>query len=426
MEAATATAITPDDSERKFRYALAAILLIALILRIVVRAATGSADFYANGYSFFAEHGQNLRNGLGYTDGSGLPHTERPPLYALFLAATGGYRYFWPFLVIQSLVSTGTVICVALIARRLSGRIAALIAAAITALYPYYVRHDTALQEIGLLTFLTALTMLLLVYLHARKSIWLALSAGLILGLAILTRSTIAPMMLLIPLWLMFPDKAATPWGRRAAAGIAFLGAALLVLSPWLVRQHRITGHWILTSQFGRALMEGNDPDTFAYYPIGSIDQSRRLIARRIRAEHPAMFQRSRRPYDAQVDAWQRGRALAYITANPGRFVVNGLRKNLAAFGILPSPRHGLVGNLVYALSYGPVLALAVVGAWQQRRRWRLLSLFYAQFGVFIAGTAILWGHTSHRSYLDAYLILFAAIALAPLVARRFNATAGM
>jgi hypothetical protein len=198
-------------------------------------------------------------------------------------------------------------------------------------------------------------------------------------------------------------------------------------LSPWLVRQHQVLGQWRFTSDMGRGLFVGNNPDTFAVYPVGSIDRSQAIALARAKPDAVRVFGAKANPRSPGYDDWLRARALAWVRAHPGQFVINAVRKNLAAFGLLPSPRHGLAENLAHALSYGPVLALALVGVWQERRRWRVHLLFYAQFVLFAAATGLLWGHTSHRTFLDVYLILFAALALAPWLSalRRRVAAAG-
>jgi hypothetical protein len=56
------------------------------------------------------------------------------------------------------------------------------LAAALTALYPYYVVHDTALQETGLYAFLMTLAVLLLLYVRRSGSMLTAAAAGLTLG----------------------------------------------------------------------------------------------------------------------------------------------------------------------------------------------------------------------------------------------------
>ena len=52
-------------------------------------------------------------------------------------------------------------------------------------------------------------------------------------------------------------------------------------------------------------------------------------------------------------------------------------------------------------------------GMWASRRHWREHSIFYAQFVAFAAVTAVFFGHTSYRAYLDVYWIVFAAGVLA-------------
>ena len=102
-----------------------------------------------------------------FGDGSGAE--VRVPLYPAFLAAvTFGQKAFLPVVFAQSLIGVGTVVCAALLAREMFGRSAAITAAAITAVYPYYVVHDTALQETSLFTLLTAVAVLLL--LRVRRS----------------------------------------------------------------------------------------------------------------------------------------------------------------------------------------------------------------------------------------------------------------
>ena len=93
--------------------------------------------------------------------------------------------------------------------------------------------------------------------------------------------------------------------------------------------------------------------------------------------------------------------------AIPGK--LSGLRKRAAAFGWLPSPRRSFWPSLGYALSYGPVMILGLWAMWTSRRHWREHSIFYTQFVAFAAVTAVFFGHTSYRAYLDVYWIVFAA-----------------
>jgi hypothetical protein len=95
---------------------------------------------------------------------------------------------------------------------------------------------------------------------------------------------------------------------------------------------------------------------------------------------------------------------------------VDGFRKNAAAFYWLPSPRHGMITDLINVFSYGPVMLLGLWGMARRRALWRDDSLIYLLFATFMLVTAVFWAHTSHRVYLDVYWIVFGAGALAQTV----------
>ena len=58
---------------------------------------------------------------------------------------------------------------------------------------------------------------------------------------------------------------------------------------------------------------------------------------------------------------------------------------------------------------------------WTSRRYWREHLIFYGLFISFAGVTALFHGHTSHRAYLDVYLIVFAAGAIEQLRNRYFR-----
>jgi 4-amino-4-deoxy-L-arabinose transferase-like glycosyltransferase len=214
---------------------LGTIFLVAFALRVVVRCYSGSAEFWANGYTFYFDIAHSIAAGKGISD---IPFDAgRVPLYPAFLAAiTFGQKSFFSIVVAQSLVGAGTVVCAALLAGEMFGRSAAITAAAITAVYPYYVVHDTALQETSLFTLFTALAVLLLLRARRSGSGVTAACAGLTLGAAVLTRSSLAPFAFLAPLWLAIPGVfRAGPWRQACWAAVICGGAMALILSPWLI-----------------------------------------------------------------------------------------------------------------------------------------------------------------------------------------------
>ena len=142
----------------------------------------------------------------------------RPPIYPWFLtlAAWAGGSYLWVVLP-QALFGATTVAFAYLIGKWLFGERAALLSAALTAIYPYYVVHDTALEETSLFTMLTAISVyaLLRAQKGAKPTVWGA--AGIALAVDALCRLTMLPWALAALIWIgLFGDGS---WKMRALRG---------------------------------------------------------------------------------------------------------------------------------------------------------------------------------------------------------------
>jgi 4-amino-4-deoxy-L-arabinose transferase-like glycosyltransferase len=385
--------------------------VLAFVLRLLARLHSGAGDFFLNGYYFLFELAQNIAAGKGICLIGGTPTAFRVPLYPVFLAAlTMGHREFLPIVIAQSIIGAATVFCTALLARQLFGKRAATIAAAIAALYPYYIIHDKALEETSLFTLLTLLAVLAIQRTARNGSLPFAALAGILLGLDTFTRATIAPFALFAALWLI--------WQKRTKAAILCALCIAITVSPWLLRNYRLTGTAALSTEAGRELWIGNSGFLFNHYPQGSVDLSGEEALAALSPEDQLQLQRIA-DNEALQNRWYARKAFAYIESHPWLTVTGALRKIAAAFSFLPSPRRGLVADTVYALSFGPLMILGLWGMWQHRTRWREDSLIYAQYAIFIAISAAFWAHTSHRVFLDVYWIAFAAGALAITTARR-------
>jgi 4-amino-4-deoxy-L-arabinose transferase-like glycosyltransferase len=402
------------NSEPQSYRNLLLIVFVAFAVRVAVRWYSGAEDFWVNGYGFFFELAQNIVAGNGITFGDGLLTAFRVPLYPAFLAAvTFGQKTFLPIVLAQALVGAGTIWCAALLAREMFGSVAAIIAATITAFYPYYVMHDTALQETSLYTFLAALAVLLLLRARRSESSVMGGCAGLALGAAVLTRANLAPFALLAPLWLAVPGPCrVAPRRQRWWSALVCAGVLALTVSPWLVRSFLLTGSITLSTQTGFFLWLGNNPYTFSRYPQESIDRSEAVALAALTSQEKNELE-ARQQNEAMVDEWFWKKGLDYIRDHPRPTLGNGVRKIVDAFGWLPSPRRSFWPSLAHALSYGPVMIFGIWGMWASRRNWREHSIFYAQFVAFAAVTAAFFGHTSYRAYLDVYWIVFAAGVLA-------------
>jgi 4-amino-4-deoxy-L-arabinose transferase-like glycosyltransferase len=187
-----------------------------------------------------------LANGQGYIHLTGTPTAFWPPGYPVLLATA--YVLFGQHVIVAQLLNvlfaTGTVWLVYLIGRRLFGHAPALLGAGIVACFPSLIFLTGVTLSETAFTFL-ALLAIYLVIMHgqqealrldtraSRGHLLLLLSAGLVLGLAALTRgqALLLPLVL-IPFWL----RAGSGWMRVVQRlGVLAIGMALVV-TPWVVR----------------------------------------------------------------------------------------------------------------------------------------------------------------------------------------------
>src|SRR6267142_1306869 len=214
------------------RKILAGLLGVAFLIRITVRVAFGESYFWTNSYSAYYDLAANVVSGKGFCFGTTCAFW--PPLYPLFLALTAlGGKHYLLIVIPEALMGAGTAFCAFLIGRNLFNPFVGILACAITAIYPYYVMHDTALQETGMLTFVTALSVYLLLRASKlnRNGDWFL--AGLALGLIALTRASVAPALAVALIWTVL-------WGTRGSMRIKLLRTSLVLLAilvmagPWL------------------------------------------------------------------------------------------------------------------------------------------------------------------------------------------------
>ena len=394
-----------DAKVSHHRVYLATLLAAAFLVRLGVRMAFGEEYFWNNSYGIYYDLAENALSGKGFCFDTTCAWL--PPLYPLFLtpSALAGKNYLL-VVIPQALMGAGTALCAFLIGRQIFNATAGIIACAITAFYPYYVMHDTALQETGMVTFCMALSVWLLLRASRlnRDRDWVL--AGLALGSIALVRASVAPAAGVALLWTAIWGAQGNIRARLRKSSILLLAVAVMV-GPWLIRTYDLTGAAVLNSQNGEALWTGNNSETFSHYPEGSIDRSRDEAWSKLT---PADRVELDRLADNEIATsnWFAHRALEFIWANPWLVLQGAFHKLEAGFSWRLNPVREPLAQAVYFLGYVPVAVLGVVGVLLARRR-RETILIGMLFLAFIGVTAVFWAHTSHRSYLDVYWIVFAA-----------------
>jgi 4-amino-4-deoxy-L-arabinose transferase-like glycosyltransferase len=382
---------------------LGATLTLAFLSRLGVRLFFGEEYFWRNGYFIYYMLAENIVAGNGFCFETVC--AWEPPLYPLFLTMSvlSGKNYLL-IVVPQALVGAGTALCAFLIGRQIFHTTVGVLACAMTAFYPYYVMHDTALQETSMVTFCTALAVWLLLRASRRNSKAHWFLAGLALGALPLIRTSTAPAAVAGLIWCAAWSRPGT-YGDRLRRSLVVLSAIAIVIGPWLIRTYHLTGVPILNSQTGWALWMGNNPDTFSHYPAESIDRSRDdawlKLSATDRTALPQLDENAR-------SNWFARRALVYMRDHPLVVLRDAFRKLDAAFSWRLTPLRGPLAQAVYSMAYVPISILGLIGMFLARKR-RELILIGMLFLAFACVTMLFWAHTSHRSYLDVYWIVFAA-----------------
>jgi hypothetical protein len=185
----------------------------------------------------------------------------------------------------------------------------------------------------------------------------------------------------------------------------------LVVVAPWLVRNKALIGAPVFTSIAGRQLWVGNNQYTFKHYPEMSIDFDEIDAWEHMSQEDIASVTLLQGNELAQQD-WFLKRGLDYIFDHPELTVGRAWAKVVTAFSWKLSPYKDSLSQIVYFISYFPILVLGIIGLMISADDWKQYLPFFILCAAFVASTALFWAHTSHRTYLDVYMMIFAANAI--------------
>ncbi len=394
---------------------LCLICLASVVLRVTYRVHVGGEDFWQNGYLFFYEYARNIVAGKGlWIAGGG--YAMRPPVYPYFLSLSlllgGDYLLV---VIPQAFFGAVTVACAFSIGKELFSERAGLIAAFFTAFYPYYVVHDTTLQETSTVTALAALSVYLLLRATRRQSRVIWLGAGAMLGMTVLTRTTMLPFALASVMWIaVFGEGQGA--NKLLRASLVFLAFAVLV-GGWLERNYFVLGTPVLSSEAGYQFWTAHNPETFSRYPNDSMDRSRDVAFQALTPPEKQLVE-SLDGNELALDDWFMKRGIDFVLAHPGETIFDGVRKIAAGFSWIMNPNREPLVQAIYFLSYTPMAVLGLLGMVLARQGWKQHSLIYLQILAFVVVSAVFWAHTSHRSYLDVYFIIFSAFTIDRLIAR--------
>ncbi|MDX1947235.1 MAG: glycosyltransferase family 39 protein [Pirellulaceae bacterium] len=369
-----------------YRWLLIAILAAALGVRLVAgawwqqRLPVGQRFAFSDSEGYW-ELARTLARGEPYEYGPERYRIFRTPGYPLILAGLflfgGNEPPIWAARMISAVLGTLAVAGVAALGRLLFGERAALVAAAMAAVYPEAIALSTfVLSEAP---FCPLFVWQLVAWTKGwqardkRALIGWSLGAGLLGGLATLMRPS---WLLFIPFALAFGLLATIkPRGdslpKQLAMGGLLLAGLCLAMLPWWIRNYAVAGRFVPTSlQVGASLYDGISPTA-----TGASDM--RFVAGFVQTQHAADARHippaAPRLFEDRLDQRMQGAALAFARANPGRVAELAGIKLLRMWNLWPNAAElgSTTLRLALATTYLPVMLLAVAGAWRfSRRGW--------------------------------------------------------
>jgi 4-amino-4-deoxy-L-arabinose transferase-like glycosyltransferase len=386
-------------------WGLALLPLLAVLLRLAYGATLPPqivVTFEADPLTY-DQIARNLAAGRGFSGASFYypPGTDNPTafwdaLYPLFLAAIYTLAGHSVPLVraIQALLGGAAVALTYALGAKLGGRPVGLLAAAVSAVYPFFIYYAGHLLTETL--FMALILGIFVAGIRAQEggqARWFA-ATGLLTGLAALCRAEAFLFGLAYVAWTAWRARAAL--ARRLALAAAGLACVAAVMAPWVVRNQLTFGAPVLTTtKLGYNLYK-------YYHPQMTADQTVATVP------FPDFGERT----EPQREALMRSLAIRFMLDDPARTLWFMANKLALLFKLTPSNEVNRQYALVSLASYGallPFMAAGLVLALRRGRRW-LPLVAYVVFSI--ATKAAVFAGIRLRMQVEPFLIVLAALAL--------------
>lgn len=312
-------------------------------------------------------------------------------------------------LLAQSVMSGLLAYVVFLIGRELWNGRAGVVAAGLTLMHPGLAYYDThKLHPLSFDTLLVTFVVWALLLLRTSESFPKVLLTGIVLGVAMLQRGSLALFVPVSAVWVWLTGSQAL----RIQRSVVFALGVVVAISPWLIRNYQVHGVPLMTTTNGEHFWLGNAPHSLgsATLPSGelAIDQS------------PAAVWDATSEMEQNEIYWQA--AMDNVSADPGGFVAGIFKKFVYFWTIAPQTgvRYPGLYSIGYFAFYIPLMLFAFVGAWRVANRdnydtsdalWVLLLIGSVFLSVSLIHS-LLYFELRHRWLLEPMLAIFAAIGI--------------
>jgi 4-amino-4-deoxy-L-arabinose transferase-like glycosyltransferase len=395
-----------------FRAWLAAIAALGLAARLANLLLVDDTEIEGDGVQFHML-AVRLAEGDGYRQmifEADVPTADKPPLYPLVLALPSalGLDSIDAHRVASCLMGAALVVLVGLLGRRVAGERVGLVSAAIAAFHPALVAMDGSLLSESLYAPLIALALLAAYELAERPRARTAALLGGAIGLAALTRSEAATLIVL----LLLPAIVLVPRARRLGVAAVAVVACVLTMSPWVVRNWVVLEQPTLSTNSGSLLAGANCPDAYYGPQMGSWPC------------FPAV-PRAWGTEEVEISSRLRDRGLEYAAENAERLPAVVAARVMRSFDIWDpvqaSRLEAGIGDRALGMQRAGMLvfyvlaALGVWGALVLRRVGRPLALLLAPLVLVLMISVTGYGTTRFRAGADVALCVLAAVPVARL-----------
>ncbi len=376
------------DKNKKY---LLAVLLVALSLRIGYVLTLEDKLYFPDSFRYYGI-GVDLAEGRGYNS------AFTAPLYPLFLSGVHllfGDSYLI-VRIIQALIGTASVFLIYLLGREVFSGKVGLIAAFLSAFYPFFIFFTGLLLTETLFIFLLLSLIYLLQRTVATKKINYVIGAGLIAGLSILIKPLIAYFLPFVFLVFFITYR-----NKKEIVGYGFLIVifAAAVLSPWVIRNYQRFDKFIpLTTGGGITLYESNNPRATGGPGYENITWPEEMG----------------KMNEVELDEYFQRKAIEFMVNNPKRTIQLAWIKFRRFWNVVPNVKEysSRKYKLVSIFSYGPILLFAIGGIILTAKRWREVILLYLPILFFVLVHLIILGSIRYRVPIMPFVIILAAYAL--------------
>jgi hypothetical protein len=406
------------------RFRVAAVLVVAVVVRVVYVLALHPHISKFSDAGNFHVLGDLIRHNRGYIVASQwsikhvrVPTAEFGPVHPTFLAVADliGLRTIRQQQLFMGIVGSFTPVLTSLLAWRLTRRQGIAFAAGlVAAVDPMLFGADGSLMTETVYTLLATLLIVLLLRSGrdegpkgTRIATKTAVGAGIALGLAVLTRGDavlLVPFVVVPLLWRR--------WRELATVGVV----AVLVITPWVVRNEARFHQFVLSTNIGSLISGSNCPEAYHGSDLGGWNFS---CAYRIELVG-----------DEAVDANNlRAKGIDYAKAHAGRLPVVVAARVGRGWGVfrpfdIADQEADFQGRVRVTQKAGVVITwflapLALAGVWLMRRRRLLVTPVLGPILMVTVLYAISYGLTRFGAVAQPGVVIGAVCAVAFTVEQR-------